>query len=118
MAFKPGISGNPKGRPKKSTTAPQEVQDFIKEYQHDIKKAGALVLKYATEHEEPWALKLCLEYFYPKPGTYSVMTKEETTEVNLNINQTLSLEDQRTFLQLWMKSKRGLPAFGTSETPA
>ena len=61
----------------------------------------------SIKHKEPWAVKLCMEYFYPKGGV-NAPTHEQGNNVNLNIIQTLNDEDQRTFLQLWMKSKRGM----------
>lgn len=55
-----------------------------------------------------------MEYFYPKPGTYVSVIKEQTTEVNVKLSsftQALSFEDKKTFLDLWMKSKGGTTAF-------
>lgn len=114
MVFKLGNKANPLGRPKRPKTGAEKLEAFYTRNQRIIEKVGDLALKHAVKHQEPWAIRLCMEYFYPKGGAYSTITKEENTEVNLNINQTLSLEDQRTFLQLWMKSKRGLPAFQSS----
>ncbi len=60
-----------------------------------------------------------MEYFYPKPGTFVAISKEESTEVNLNLTSfagELSHEDQQTFLKLWMKSKKGIPAFTTIDS--
>jgi len=65
---------------------------------------------------EPWAIKLCMEYFYPKPGTFVAISREENTEINLNFSSALSPEDQQTFLKLWLKSKRGIPAFTNTTT--
>jgi hypothetical protein len=45
------------------------------------------------------------------------VTKEETTDINVNIGsftQSLSFEDKREFLRMWMKSKRGTPAFAST----
>ena len=42
------------------------------------------------------------------------VTKEETTAVSMTIDQRLetwSLEDKQTFLKVWLKNKRGVPAF-------
>ena len=114
MPFKPGQSGNPLGRTKFVDPRSQDLQAFCREHQQDIKTVGEIVLRRAVKDEEPWAIKLCLEYFYPKPGTYGTISKEETTEINLNLNHfshALSPEDQQTFLKLWLKSKRGIPAF-------
>jgi hypothetical protein len=72
---------------------------------------GEIALERAVVNKEPWAIRLCMEYFYPKPGTFVAISKEENTEVNLNFVHALSHEDQQTFLRLWMKSKKGIPAF-------
>ena len=109
MTFKPGISGNPKGRPKKLDPRSQEAQVFVQKHKDDIQKIGEIVLKHAIEHEEPWAIKLGMEYFYPKPGACTTRGEEETREDTLAITETLSPEDQRTFLQLWMKTKKTRP---------
>ena len=116
MRFMPGQSGNPLGRAKKIDPRSENLQAFCKKHQQDIKKVGEIALRRAVEKEEPWAIKLCMEYFYPKPGTYVAITKEETTELNVNIGsftQSLSFEDKQSFLKMWMKSKRGTPAFAS-----
>ncbi len=113
----PGKSGNPLGRAKRVDPRSQDLQAFCKHHQQDIKKVGEIALKRAVEKEEPWAIKLCMEYFYPKPGTYVSISKEETAEVNVNLSsftQALSFEDQQTFLKLWMKSKKGIPVFAST----
>jgi hypothetical protein len=58
-----------------------------------------------------------MEYFYPKPGTFVAISKEETKEVNLSFVNALNHEDQQTFLKLWMKSKKGIPAFSEINKP-
>jgi hypothetical protein len=121
MTFKPGQSGNPLGRAKGIDYRSKDLQAFCKEHQQDIKKVGEIALKRAVKTEEPWAIKLCMEYFYPKPGTFVAISKEENTEVNLNLGNfasELSHEDQQTFLKLWMKSKKGIPAFTTIDSEA
>ncbi len=121
MTFKPGQSGNPLGRAKGIDYRSKDLQAFCKEHQQDIKKVGEIALKRAVKTQEPWAIKLCMEYFYPKPGTFVAISKEENTEVNLNLGNfasELSHEDQQTFLQLWMKSKKGTPAFNTIDAAA
>jgi hypothetical protein len=114
MTFMPGKSGNPLGRTPRIDPRSEDLQVFCKLHQQDIRKVGEIALRRAIEKEEPWAIKLCMEYFYPKPGTYVSVNKEQTTEVNVNLSsftQALSFEDKKTFLDLWMKSKRGTPAF-------
>ncbi len=113
MVFKPGNNANPLGRPRHIDPRSHDLHAFCQEHRQDIKKVGEIALQEAIENRQPWAVKLCMEYFYPKPGTYVTMSKEETTEVKVNLTQALSLEEQQTFLKLWLKSKRGIPAFAT-----
>ena len=59
-------------------------------------------------------MKLCLKTYDPKLQTPVTISQEENQEVTMTLQgltQTLSLEDQQTFLKLWMKSQRGVPAF-------
>lgn len=79
----------------------------------DIRLIGEIALEQATKAREPWAIKRCMEYFYPKPGTFVSVSKEESREVNVNFMNTLSLEDQQAFLKMWMSSKKGIPSFPT-----
>lgn len=114
MTFMPGKSGNPHGRPKRIDPLSQRLQAFYNKHQADIDKVGEVALKKAVVEGEPWAVKLCMEYFYPKPGKTVAISKEETSSVNLSIHsftQSLSFEDKREFLRMWTKSKRGTPAF-------
>lgn len=122
MVFKPGQSGNPLGRAKHIDPRSEDLQRFCKERRDDIRKVGEIALKRAVEKEEPWAIKLCMEYFYPKPGTFVAISREESKEVSLKLDSfvnALPYEDQQTFLKLWMKSKKGIRAFaeisGTAE---
>jgi hypothetical protein len=116
MVFQPGQSGNPLGRAKHIDPRSEDLQRFCKERRDDIKRVGEIVLEKATKDEEPWALKLCMEYFYPKPGTFVAISKEETKEVNLNFINALPYEDQQTFLKIWLKGKKGIPAFSAADT--
>jgi len=116
MTFKPGQSGNPLGRAKHIDPRSEDLQRFCKERRDDIRKVGEIALKRAVKNEEPWAIKLCMEYFYPKPGTFVAISKEESREVSLKLDSFvngLSHEDQQTFLKLWIKSKKGIPSFST-----
>lgn len=117
MPFKPGQSGNPFGRARKPIDARSlELQEFCKTHRDDIQRVGEIALEMAVKNQEPWAIKLCMDFFYPKPGTYVAISKEETKEVSLKIDNFvngLAYEDQQTFLKLWMKSKQGIPSFST-----
>jgi hypothetical protein len=111
MPFKPGQSGNPLGRAKHIDPRSEDLQQFCKERRDDIRRVGEIALKKATESQEPWAIKLCMEYFYPKPGTFVAISKEESKEVSFNFINALPYEDQQTFLKIWMKSKKGIIPF-------
>lgn len=114
MTFQPGQSGNPLGRPKKPIDSrSHELQEFCKAHRDDIRLVGEIALEQATKAREPWAVKLCMEYFYPKPGTFVSISKEESREVNVNFMNALSHEDQQAFLKMWMRSKKGIPSFQT-----
>ena len=116
MKFMPGKSGNPNGRPKQVDFLSEHLQAFYKKHQDDIDKVGEVALRKAVDDAEPWAVKLCMEYFYPRPGKTVAISKEESKEINVNIGsftQSLSFEDKREFLRMWMKSKRGTPAFAS-----
>ena len=114
MTFMPGQSGNPLGRPKKAVDPrSQELQEFCKAHRDDIRLVGEIALEEATKAREPWAIKLCMEFFYPKPGTFVSISKEESREVNVNFMNALSHEDQQTFLKMWMRSKKCIPEFST-----
>jgi hypothetical protein len=116
MPFKPGQSGNPLGRAKHIDPRSPDLQWFCNEHRDDIRKVGEIALERAVVNKEPWAIKLCMEYFYPKPGTFVAISKEETKEVSLSFINALSHEDQQTFLRLWMKSKKGIPAFSEMDS--
>jgi hypothetical protein len=119
MPFKPGQSGNPLGRAKHVDPRSQDLEAFCREHQQDIKKVGEIALRRAVKGEEPWAIKLCLEYFYPKPGSFVAISREKSTEINLNLSSfssALNHEDQQTFLKLWLKSKKGTPAFTSQDS--
>lgn len=114
VVFKPGQSGNPLGRTKQVDPRSKDLQEFCKEHYQDIKKVGEIALRHAVKNEEPWAIKICMEYFYPKPGTFVSISTEENTEVNLNFSSTLNYEDQQTFLKLWLKNRKGNRAFASA----
>ena len=119
MGFQARNNANPLGRPRHTDPRSEDLQRFCKERRDDIRKVGEIALKRAVEKEEPWAIKLCMEYFYPKPGTFVAISKEESKEVSLKLDSfvnALPWEDQQTFLKLWMKSKKCISAFSTIES--
>jgi len=116
--YKPGQSGNPLGRPRRVDPRSNEFQQFCAKHREEIERVGEIALERATVKREPWAIKLCMEYFYPKPGTFVAISKEESKEVNLKIDSfvhALPYEDQQTFLRLWMKIRKGIPAFSEGD---
>ena len=118
MSFVLGKSGNPLGRPKRRSLISEDYQAFYEQNKEDLQKVFQKVIVSALEDSEPWAMKLCLEYFCPKPERSVAVTKEETRDVNVNmtaITQGLSFEDKQTFLRIWMQTKRGIPAFRSNE---
>ena len=117
MVFKPGQSGNPLGRARHIDPRSKALEEFCKKHRDNIEKVGEIVIRRAVKTEEPWALKLCLEHFYPKPGTFISITSEENTAINLNLVNSLSFEEKQTFLKLWLKNKRGTKVFNV-EKPA
>jgi hypothetical protein len=54
-SFKKGQSGNPSGRPKKSTE--QKLQDMLAKTSSKVIKA----INKAVEQDEPWAIELCFK---------------------------------------------------------
>lgn len=116
MPFQPGQSGNPLGRPKKpGGPHSQEMQEFYKAHQDDIRRVGEIVLEKAIKDQEPWAIKLCMSYFGPPPKTFITVAGEEGHKVDLHFVRRLSYEDQQAFLKLWMKIKKGIPAFQATD---
>lgn len=115
MVFQPGQSGNPLGRARHIDPRSPDLAAFCKEHRDEIRRVGEIALERAVKDGEPWAIKLCMEYFYPKPGTFVSVSKEETKEVSFNFINALPLEDQQTFLKIWLKGKKGIPAFTAQE---
>ena len=119
MTFKPGNKANPLGRPKRRSPISEDYQAFYAHNKADLQKVFQKVIMKALNDDEPWAMKLCLEYFCPKPERSVAVTKEETKAVTMTMDERLktwSLEDKQTFLKIWLKNKRGLPVFDSSGT--
>ena len=117
MVFMPGKSGNPSGRPKCKNLMSEDYQAFYEKNKEDIQKVAEKLIAKALDEQEPWAIKLCMEYFWPKPQRSVAIINEESPDVAMDMSQvmkTLSLEDKQTFLKIWMKMKKGVPAFESS----
>jgi len=74
---------------------------------------GRLPLREPSRSKNPGQSNCAWSHFYPKPRTFVSISKEESKEVNLNFINALPYKDQQTFLKLWMKVKKGIPAFST-----
>lgn len=115
MGFKSGQSGNPLGRPRHPDPRSEDLHEFCRQHKGNIKKIGEIVIECAL-NRDPWALKLGMEYFYPKPGTFVAISKEETKDINVTLEYSmdaLTHEEKQDFLKLWMKSKKGVRAFAS-----
>lgn len=114
MPFKIGNNANPNGRPRKAPDPRSEmVQEFCKQNEKSIQDVGNLLLNKALKEEQPWAIKLAMEMFYPKPGTYAPVEKN-TTHNKLNVHMSplvkdLSLDDQSALWQMLMRAKNKQP---------
>ena len=107
MTFQPGQSGNPLGRPKRpGDPRSADMQEFCKNNRDNIRKVGKIAFERAITNRDPWAIKLCMEYFYPKPGSFVSVTREETKAVSVGFVHSLPYEDQQTFLRLWMRARK------------
>ena len=89
MVFQPGNNANPLGRPKRRNVISEDYQAFCRDHQNEIKKVGQLVLEKAVVEKEPWAMKLCMEYFYPKPERSVAITKDETASMTMTMDDRL-----------------------------
>jgi hypothetical protein len=119
MPFQPGNNANPNGRPKKPMDyRSADMQEFCYKNRKDISKLRKLVLKIALKDQFPWAIKLAMEFYSPKPGTFVSVSREETKEINVmvsNFSKALTHEEKQMYLKLWMKANKGIPAFGETE---
>lgn len=115
MVFKPGNNANPAGRPRKRIDSRSEmVQEFCKKNEKSIESVAKLLLNKALKEELPWAIKLSMEMFYPKPGTYAPVEKT-TTQNNLNVHMApllnnMSSDEHSDLWQLLMRAKNRTPA--------
>lgn len=109
MTFKPGNNANPNGRPRKAADPRSEsMVEFCKRNKDKIEKVGTILLGKALKEQEPWAIKLAMEMFYPRPGTFAPPEKP-TKQVNVQINTLLkgmSSDDQHSLWGLLTKAER------------
>jgi hypothetical protein len=121
MTFIPGNNANPKGRPKKPVDYRSALmQETCYKHRRDIKKVAKIAFNEAKKGI-PWAVKLCMEYFFPKPGTFVSVSTDEKKEVRIlaaNFVQSLTEDERRTFMQLYLKGQQPMKAVTTIDSPA
>ncbi|CAK9254185.1 unnamed protein product [Sphagnum jensenii] len=109
MGFKPGQSGNPLGRAKKPIDPRSEImQEICQENREDLKTIGKSIIDSALRGEV-WAIKESAKLFFPTPGTFVSVTKEEKSEVKIlaaHFVQSLTEDERRTFMQLYLKAQK------------
>ncbi len=112
MAFKAGQVANPNGRPRKPTDPRSEsMVEFCKRNKDKIEKVGNILLEKALKEQEPWAIKLAMEMFYPKPGTFAPPEKP-IKQTNVQINTLLKempADEQHELWQLLVKAEKRRP---------
>jgi len=84
--FKPGMTGNPGGRPKT-----KKVRAALRYLQPSAKKA----LEAALAAGEPWAVTLWFHYYYGKPVDQLQLTGKggEALAVTISINRTVKADE-------------------------
>jgi hypothetical protein len=121
MPFKPGQIANPYGRPKKSADPRSEMmEEFCTEHRQEIKQVAEDILKDALAGEI-WAKKEIAKYCFPTPGTFVSVTKDEKTEVKIlaaHFVQSLTEDERRTFMQLYLKAQKSYNPMAMMESKA
>jgi len=121
MPFKPGQIANPYGRPKKSADPRSEMmEEFCTENRQEIKQVAQDILKDALAGEI-WAKKEIAKYCFPTPGTFVSVTKEEKSEVKIlaaHFVQSLTEDERRTFMQLYLKAQKSYNPMAMMESKA
>ncbi len=85
MPFKPGNKANPHGRPRKKPDARSEMlEELCKKHRGDIEKVVEVAIKKALKGEDK-AIKLVMDMFVPKPGTFAPVEKI-TTHNKMSVN--------------------------------
>ena len=109
MGFKPGVVTNPHGRPKKAADPRSELMEKMsKVHEQDLETVYGLMFKHALQ-DEVWAIREVAKYFFPTPGTFVSVTKDEKTEVKIlaaHFVQSLTEDERRTFMQLYLKAQK------------
>ena len=109
MPFKPGVVTNPNGRPKKSADPRSEIMEKMsKVHGQDLETIYSLLFKHALQ-DEVWAIREVAKYFFPTPGTFVSVSKEEKSEVKIlaaHFVQSLTEDERRTFMQLYLKAQK------------
>ena len=109
MPFKPGQIANPHGRPKKSADPRSELMEKMSQvHAQDLEAVYGLMFKHALQ-DEVWAIREVAKYFFPTPGTFVSVSKEEKSEVKIlaaHFVQSLTEDERRTFMQLYLKAQK------------
>jgi len=109
MGFKPGVVTNPHGRPKKAADPRSELMEKMSNiHSQDLETVYGLLFKHALQ-DEVWAIREVAKYFFPTPGTFVSVTKEEKSEVKIlaaHFVQSLTEDERRTFMQLYLKAQK------------
>lgn len=119
MAFKPGQSGNPLGRAKKPIDPRSEImQEICHENRDKLKLIGESIIDSAVKGEV-WAIKESAKLFFPTPGTFVSVSKDEKTEIKIlaaNFVQSLTEDERRTFMQLYLKAEKSFNPLAMMES--
>jgi hypothetical protein len=119
MAFKPGQSGNPLGRAKKPIDPRSEImQEICHENRDKLKLIGESIIDSAVKGEV-WAIKESAKLFFPTPGTFVSVSKDEKTEIKIlaaNFVQSLTEDERRTFMQLYLKAEKSFNPMAMMES--
>ena len=110
--FQPGQSGNPNGRPRKIDPRSAEMEKICKKHQGDIGEVVDILFEEAKVKKAPWAIKMVVDTFCPKPGTYQPVEKP-IKQTNVQINtmlKELPVDDQRALWELLVKAEKKRPA--------
>ena len=105
MVLLPRTQGKPCQRKPEAPTS-LDIAAFLGVHPDALSQVGEITLDKAINTQEPWAIRLCMQLFYPKPGTRMTASQETKRKDKADLNlKALSPEDRETFLTLWGKFK-------------
>ena len=109
--FQPGQSGNPNGRPRKIDPRSAEMEKICKKHQEDISEVVDILFEEAKVKKAPWAIKMVVDTFCPKAGTYQPV-EMPIKQTNVQINTLLKempADEQHELWQLLVKAEKRRP---------